>query len=162
MKYKVYDKYLSNLSFKKIENILSSNNFPWYIQPYLTGLEKDNINNYYFAHTFYDNDKINSDYYYFWEELLTKIKSKKLIRIKANLYIKTDQVIEHTKHIDYDFKGFTSIYYVNTNNGYTNLNDKINIKSIENRFLIFDNNIKHNSSTCSDKKYRLTVVINYK
>jgi len=161
MKYKIYDDYLNNLLFKKIKNVLNSNVFPWYIQSYITGLEKDNNYNYYFAHTFFDNEKINSDYFHLWEELILKTKIKKLIRIKANLYNKTENIIEHTKHTDYDFNGKTSIYYINTNNGYTNLDNKINVKSIKNRFLIFNNNIPHNSTTCTDEKYRLTVVINY-
>ena len=43
----------------------------------------------------------------------------------------------------------------------THLNDDIKVSSVSNRFLKFSNNTLHNSSTCTDQKYRLTVVINY-
>ena len=45
------------------------------------------------------------------------------------------------------------------------LEDKVNeilgVESKKNRLLTFDNKILHNSSTCTNDKYRLTIVINY-
>lgn len=159
--YKIIDNFLSEMSHQKILNTLQDSNFPWYLQKQINHNQQDSIYNYYFAHTFYNNNNQNSNLFYLWEELIKKLNIKRLVRLKANLYFCTKDIIEHSKHIDYSEKGTTSIYYVNTNNGYTNLDDKIKVKSIYNRFLKFDNNILHNSTTCSDKKYRITVVINY-
>ena len=161
MNYEIIDNFLSEKSYKKIQETISNNYFPWFLQNKINNFQKDNVFNYYFSHTFFDNEKINSDAFNIWEELLSKIKFKNLIRVKANLYPRTDTILEHEKHLDYTVNGITSLYYINTNNGFTNLNDEIKVSSISNRFLKFNNNVLHNSSTCTDQKYRLTVVINY-
>ena len=161
MNYEIIDNFLSEKSYKKIQETVSNNYFPWFLQNKINNFQKDNVFNYYFSHTFFDNEKINSDAFNIWEELLSKIKFKNLIRVKANLYPRTDTILEHEKHLDYTENGITSLYYINTNNGFTNLNDEIKVSSISNRFLKFNNNVLHNSSTCTDQKYRLTVVINY-
>jgi hypothetical protein len=161
MNYEIIDNFLSEKSYKKIEETISNNYFPWFLQNKINNFQKNNVFNYYFSHTFFDNEKINSDAFNIWEELLSKIKFKNLIRVKANLYPRTETILEHEKHLDYTENGITSLYYINTNNGFTNLNDEIKVSSISNRFLKFSNNTLHNSSTCTDQKYRLTVVINY-
>ena len=161
MNYEIIDNFLSEKSYKKIEETISNNYFPWFLQNKINNFQKDNVFNYYFSHTFFDNEKINSDAFNIWEELLSKIKFKNLIRVKANLYPRTETILEHEKHLDYTENGITSLYYINTNNGFTNLNDEIKVSSVSNRFLKFSNNTLHNSSTCTDQKYRLTVVINY-
>ena len=161
MNYEIIDNFLSEKSYKKIEETVSNNYFPWFLQNQINNFQKDNVFNYYFSHTFFDNEKINSDAFNIWEELLSKIKFKNLLRVKANLYPRTETILEHEKHLDYNENGITSLYYINTNNGFTNLNDEIKISSVSNRFLKFNNNVLHNSSTCTDQKYRLTVVINY-
>ena len=168
MNYKIIDNFLSEKSYKKIKETVNSGYFPWYLQEKINNFQKDNVFNYYLSHTFFENDKINSGFFDLYEELLFKIKFKNLLRIKANLYPRTETIIEHEKHLDYEEKEFsitenviTSLYYINTNDGFTNLNDIIKVSSISNRFLKFDNNILHNSSTCTNQKYRLTVVINY-
>jgi len=161
MNYEIIENFLSEKSYKKIEKTISNNYFPWFLQNKINNFQKDNVFNYYFSHTFFDNEKINSDAFNIWEELLSKIKFKNLIRVKANLYPRTETILEHEKHLDYTENGITSLYYINTNNGFTNLNDDIKVSSVSNRFLKFNNNVLHNSSTCTDQKYRLTVVINY-
>ena len=145
---------------KDIELMLTSNVFNWYIQPNVS-IGTDELYNFYLAHTFFGDDKINSDQFVNMMPLIGKIKMSKLFRLKANLYAKTDKIIEHAKHIDYDTPGKTAVFYVNDNNGFTNLNDETKIESKKNRLLTFDNEILHNSSTCTNCKYRLTVVINY-
>ena len=162
MNYKITDNFLSENCFEKIYSEITQKYFPWYLQDKINDNEKESNLNFYFSHTFF-NKKINSDFFPIWEELITKINCKTLIRIKANLYPKTDAIIEHAKHIDItDIENTTTaLYYVNTNNGFTNLNDEIKINSVKNRFVEFDNNVLHNSSTCSDEKFRLTVVVNY-
>jgi hypothetical protein len=161
MNYKIIDNFLSEESYNKIVDTLTNNYFPWFLQNKINDYQVESNNNYYFSHTFFDNNKQNSDAFYLWEELLNKINFTKLIRVKANLYPKTNTILEHAKHLDYTENGITSLYYINTNNGFTNLNDEIKVNSVNNRFLKFNNNILHNSSTCTDEKFRLTVVCNY-
>ena len=49
---------------------------------------------------------------------------------------------------------------LNTNNGKTILNDEVEIDSIANRLLVFDGDIPHCSTTCTDEKVRLNVNVN--
>ena len=49
---------------------------------------------------------------------------------------------------------------MNSNNGYTSIN-KDKIESIENRILLFDPSVEHNSVTCTDEKVRLNINFNY-
>ena len=64
-------------------------------------------------------------------------------------------------HFDLSFPHKGAIFYVNTNDGFTVLEDGTEIKSIENRVLLFDPSTKHHSTTCTDKKVRITINFNY-
>ena len=69
-------------------------------------------------------------------------------------------------HIDQDIKNNkklkTAIYYVNTNNGYTKFkkNNK-KIISEKNKLIIFDNDLEHTGSTCTDDRLRVVINFNY-
>jgi len=160
MNYNVKDNLIDEKWLEDIRFNLTSNIFSWFIQPFVSP-GTDDLYNFYLSHIFYENNSVNSDHFFRMNPILDKIKMSKLIRLKANLYPKTDKIIEHSKHIDYDTPGKTALFYVNENNGFTNLNDVIKIESKKNRLLTFDNEILHNSSTCTNYKYRLTIVINY-
>ena len=156
--YKVIDNFLSKEDFNKIKEVMIGSNFPWYYNKEVSNLNsKDGI---YFTHNFF-NLFTHSDYVNILKPILKLLKPKSLIRIKGNLYPCTEKLIKHGNHIDYDYlhKGF--IFYINTNNGYTILNDKIKIKSIENRGLFFNAHIKHCSTTCTDQKTRININFNY-
>lgn len=152
----VDEKVLKDINFH-----LTSNMFGWFVQPKITDNTIE-LYNFCLSHTFFEDNRINSDYFIIIKPLIDKIKMSKLFRLKANLYPRTDRIIEHGKHIDYDVEGKTALFYVNSNDGFTNLNDEIKIKSIANNLVTFDNLVLHNSSTCTNEKYRLAIVINYK
>ena len=73
----------------------------------------------------------------------------------------TVHLMQQDDHVDYDFPHRGAIFYLNTNNGLTILEDTIEIKSIENRLLIFDASRPHHSTTCSDDKCRVNVNFNF-
>ena len=54
------------------------------------------------------------------------------------------------------------VFYVNTNNGYTEFENGEKVKSIENRAVIFDNNIKHFGTTSTDTKRRMVLNLAFK
>ena len=56
-------------------------------------------------------------------------------------------------------KGF--LFYVNTNNGFTILEDGTKVESIANRALFFDSSKSHKSTTCTDEDIRVNININY-
>ena len=53
----------------------------------------------------------------------------------------------------------TSIFYMNTNNGYTKFEDGTKVESVANRMVTFPANMKHAETSCTDEKIR--VVINF-
>ena len=54
------------------------------------------------------------------DEASFKLKAKKIIRVKANLSTKKDINLKSKMHIDTSIENsITSVYYINTNNGFT-------------------------------------------
>lgn len=160
MKYEIIDNFLDKESFLKIKNLLMSGDFPYYYNG--NGVSYSNKDDgIYFTHTFYD-DKFNKSMYYdLVYPIVKKLNIKSLIRIKANIYPPTEKIIEHGQHKDYNFKHFGFLYYINTNDGFTRLNENIIIESIENRGLIFEPYLMHNSSTCTNKEGRFNINFNF-
>ena len=50
---------------------------------------------------------------------------------------------------------------MNTNNGYTEFEKGDIVESVENRMVIFDSNLKHQTVTCTDEKIRIVINFNY-
>ena len=59
-----------------------------------------------------------------------------------------------------DFNCKNAIYYVNTNDGYTMIENK-KVKSVGNRIVFFDNNLEHYGTNCTDEKTRIILNFNY-
>jgi len=90
-----------------------------------------------------------------------------ILRIKANLQPKTPKIELTPWHHDIDIGNklkedvTTCILYMNTNNGYTELEDGTKIESIENRFAMFSNTLQHRGTTCTDDKKRVVINFNF-
>ena len=50
---------------------------------------------------------------------------------------------------------------MNTNNGYTEFEDGTKVESVANRFVSFPEKMKHRGTSCTDKKTRIVININY-
>jgi len=159
MNYKIVDNFLPKQEFLNIKNKMLGSNFSWYLNRYVAQFtSKDGF---YFTHTFYKNNHSNSNEFNLLLPILNKLNIRSLIRAKANLYSKTDKIFEHDKHIDMGFSHRGFIFYINTNNGFTRLENGKKIESIENRGLFFDSSKLHNSSTCTDESMRVNINFNY-
>ena len=161
---KIIDNFLPEEQFNQIKKILSGPCFPWYLQKSVTFIDKPKNNHWYFTHLFVDEGIKQSIHFdgiknmFFSNE---KIKSDAIYRLKANLYPREKEFIEHDWHSDYNFSHKGAIFYVNTNNGYTILENDKKIESIENRMLFFDASKLHKSTTCTDKNYRININFNF-
>lgn len=163
MEYEILDNFLDKHDFKKLQEIiLEDQGIYWFLNNYVTGEidEIDNADNFYFTHLVYSDNQIRSDLFRYFEGILKILDVKSLIRIKINLYPRTDKINYHGLHTDYDFVHKGALLYINSNNGFTMINDRP-IESIENRLLRFLPYQPHCSTTCSDKKYRVTINFNY-
>lgn len=162
---KIYDNFLEENDFYNIRSIMSAPSFPWFFTRVLMENEEDMIceekDNYHFSNVFYmDGFPVgnNTDIV---APILYKIKPAAIIRIKANLTTRTEKVILHGYHNDVNFKCKTAVYYLNTNDGFTAFEDGQVVESVENRMVIFDSDILHTGSTCTNAKYRMLINFNY-
>jgi len=162
MTYQIIDNFLNQEEFLKIKNSILNSEFSWNLTPSVSNIdEKLKVtSSYYFTHLFYSGFYVDSNSFIF-VPILNQLEVKSLIRIKANLYPSTDNIEYHPEHIDYDYSHKGAIFYLNTNNGLTILEDDIKIESIENRILLFDPSRPHNSTTCTDDKCRVNINFNY-
>ena len=164
------DNFLEPDEFEEIRALMTSDTFPWYYndhiiregsQSYET-LECDVKNNWQFIHLFYSGDKINSDYFEILRPIITKIDLKALVRIKANCVAITEKSISHGTHVDFFYRGcFTSILYVNTNNGFTQFKSGEKVGSVANRLVTFPSNTYHSGVSCTDEQVRMVINFNY-
>lgn len=155
---KVIDNFIDFESFIRIKKLLTGSNFPWFYQ--------DNVNHandgfFQFTHTFYHNHSPQSRNIEDITPIVNKLEAKALIRIKANLLTKTEKIIKHGYHIDFKFNNTTGIYYVNTNNGFTEFENGTKIESVENRFVSFPSHFMHSGSSSTDTNQRIVINFNY-
>ena len=157
---KKIDNFLSEEDFIPLSDMLNSFYFPWYFNDQIC-YESDGLSQ--FTHTFFEEStrSPNSDFYPLIECFLDKLEVKELIRIKANLNVKTQVPIQTGYHIDYP-DVTTAVFYIDTNNGGTELNKTTFVESVANRIVIFDSNIQHTGVTCTDQKKRIVLNFNYR
>jgi hypothetical protein len=156
--YKITNNYLSTKHLNTLNKVILSNNFPWFIQE----IDESFPGHRQFVHIFFKDNNFTTFYSYLIEPLLKKISYKKLIRVKVNLLTQTNKIIEHPYHIDSNVKNsITSIFYLNTNNGYTKIKNKDKIISKKNTLLTFPSSWEHHGTTCTNKEYRIVLNIVY-
>lgn len=163
MDYKIIDNFLPSDSFNHIQEHLLGPNIEWAYNSSMAMPDNECYHDPYdfqFTHTFYRNSQPSSHHISLLDPILQVLNPSALVRIKGNLQPRSAHIVTHQHHLDHDFfDGKIAIFYVNSNNGYTLLSNGTKINSVENRLLIFDGNILHTGTTCTDQKVR--VVINF-
>ena len=161
MTYEIIDNFLDKDSFNNIKTTVESQDFPWYWNDEVS-FRGSKSSSYYFNHLLCNNTAITSSFcQQFVSPIFKKIEVKAVIRIKVNLYTNVNEFIENEYHIDYPYEHKGAILYLNTNNGYTILEDGTEIESIENRLLKFEPHKRHKSTHCTDVKRRMNINFNY-
>jgi hypothetical protein len=141
-----------------------SNDFPWYYNEGILALEDTRLNQYQFTHTFYRDSLSLSHNFEILTPIIKKINPVALMRAKANLNPRTEEIFEHGYHTDYDnppSNQRTAVFYVNTNNGLTVFEDGTKIESVENRLVSFKTSLLHTGTTCTDVNRRVLINFNY-
>lgn len=158
--FKEINNFLDKETFNHLKNLLFSNKINWF---YLNNMTSKG-DHYFFNHCFYNFHSAQSP---FFEEyimpILKKLNAVALVEVRANLVLKDKDTYLSNFHVDRSFKCKTSIFYLNTCNGYTLLseNKKIKIKSEENKMLIFDSQIEHAMESQTDVDRRIVINLNY-
>tara|TARA_R110000744_G_scaffold215378_2_gene334223 strand:+ start:818 stop:1393 length:576 start_codon:yes stop_codon:yes gene_type:complete len=186
-KYEIVDNALPNNVFQGMQDYIMSNNFPWFFQDSIAYAPEIETNegypeskknkdlvanpltseqkhwNSYMTHKCYDSNFLLStpNVWVTLEPIIKLLKAKALIRIKCNMYPKTPKIIHHKDHIDFSYAHKGALFYMNTNNGLTVLEDGTKIKSVANRLLLFDSSKPHHSTTTSNENRRVNINFNY-
>ena len=181
MKVKIIDNFLDQNTFENIHNEIMGGEFPWYFNESIDFLSGEG-ERFQFIHAFYIDvsegyQVVHSASFKFLIPIIEKLKSKILLRVKANLLTQTPNIIENKFHIDRGppqgrevlslrdverLKPYTtSILYMNTNNGYTKFEDGTTVKSKANRMATFPASLRHLGTTCTDEKIRVVINFNY-
>tara|TARA_Y100001951_G_scaffold87509_1_gene78582 strand:- start:694 stop:1188 length:495 start_codon:yes stop_codon:yes gene_type:complete len=157
----IQDNFLSEDELKNLQDILLGEDFPWFYSAFPEGNNYKSEADVLLSHYFYGLLKPSSDYFNILASLIEKINPYALIRIKANSYPCTSSIVEHEYHTDYQYDCLTSIFYANSNDGYTRFEEGSVIKSIANRFVTFPTQLSHLSTGCTNVKMRCNINFNY-
>ena len=145
----------------EIENFVLSNQFPWY---HVKEQTKNNNDGLFFGHNFYWDHNFCSPYVNFVNPLLNFIKPTAILGIRMNLTVNknTPYLSDfHTDNFNKQFKHTTSVFYLNTNNGYTELEDGTKILSEKNKLASFPSYVKHRACSTTNKPCRIVINLNY-
>ena len=156
-KHELIDNFLSEEEFRPIYNIFMGMQIAWNCYD---GIVMPGDGKIQFVHPLYCDFAPSSLYWRDLQPIFDKLDPVSFVRSKANLNMKTPEIEEYELHTDVD-DAITSIYYVNTNNGYTRFEDGTKVDSIANRMLIFDSNLKHAGTSCTDELRRCVINFNY-
>jgi hypothetical protein len=165
----VQDNFLGRDEFQFIHDQLMGDHFPW---NYMNGVVGYTGNDdappgdgkfFYYTHGFYRDNKFwtSQDWMNVITPLLEAIDPVALIRVKANMYPNVGIYHQHGWHADLEITHKAAIFYINSNNGHTVLEDGTKIESVANRLLTFDGSNKHASTTCTDQNVRVNININH-
>jgi len=162
---KVLDNFLPQDQFKPIQDFFYNHNLNWVWNKTIAG-ENDSLDNYQFTHTFFSVrnpylDHKFSSFGHYLKPIFLKLCPMYTLRVKANLRPRTDFHYKSNWHSDISIKSYTAIFYIDTNNGYTEFKSGEIINTIENRIVIFDSDLIHRGASCTDQKRRTVLNINY-
>ena len=151
----IIDNFLPKEEFKSIESLLLGEQFYWF---YKEGMTYKDDGLFFMVHMFYEPEVgSNSEHLNMWNTFMNKVEAKKCMRIKANLTFKTPTIEPRPLHYDFSV-GKTAVFYINTNNGYTEFKNGVKVHSVANRVCIFDSNLEHRGTTHSEGGHQRVVV----
>jgi len=171
MTHQIIDNFLNQKDFDKIKSTFfpeneNSEKLPW---NYNKGIVRDpklgptgyEEHDWMYSHSFISSEtKKKSEFFYLILPIFDKLNVNKIIDARANLLVPTESYIHHEDHVDRKIPHQVALFYVTTNNGFTVLNNLIDIECVENRMITFDGSIYHHSVT-STNSVRCVININY-
>ena len=155
----IYKNFLPNENINLINQIMTSDSFPWYFRP--TQVNNSTKDTPFLSHTFFNNGDKNSNAFFLIEPILKKLKVKNILSIRANLCLKGSFHCDwHVDDFTKNLKHNTAIYYLNTNNGYTEFKNK-KIKCEKNKIVVFKADKEHRAVGQTDEPIRMVINFNY-
>ena len=143
---KVIDDFLGYKEFQRLRSEIMSPVFAWNFVPMSDSMKEDPDKfSGQFVHLAYSNCVPRTTFFNSLMPVLSRLDATTLNRIKVNLQPRTEEPVEGMFHSDLggdmDIETrktwTTSVYYINTNNGYTEFEDGTKVESVENRMVKF-------------------------
>ena len=163
---KIEDNFLKQEEFDKIQKLMGEPSpFPWFYADRI--VFEDDVDKFQFIHAFYDNHMPMSPFSNELDSIINIIQPFSIVKIRAKLLTRTPEIVESTFHVDIPLseeklkQWTTSIFYINTNNGYTKFEDGTIVESVANRMLSFPANMKHCGTSCTNERRRVVINFNY-
>ena len=162
----VIDNFIHPEQFQHIQNVMLGSEFTWNYNDGIVGSD-DPPGTFQFTHTFFaargvtpDPDKVIKSPWLSILDLVVRQLGGSGWRIKANMGPRTLDIRRNKFHIDFP-NITTAVYFINTNNGWTEFQNGDKVESVENRIVIFDSNTMHTGTTCTNEKVRVLINFNY-
>ena len=162
----IHDDLLSPKEYREIKNTFLNEKFPlpWYWSDVVNKdqLDVDPLDNFQLTHMCYNNCTPNlaeGSGYVAVNPIINHpdLNIRSLIRIKANLNLRTPKIVRHGFHVDVPFDCMTGIYYVNSNDGYTEFKDGTKVESVANRMVTFPSQTLHSGTSCTNNRRRVAI-----
>ena len=180
VKYKIIDNFLSDSDFAELKNNVlpqKISDIGWVYNGELTSAEipephhlkkvtdielLNPIHNWFFTNLL-SFSSLYIPHPPFLNVLLDKIDPLAVYRIQANFTVQQEKRGRDLFHMDHQLAPsmITSIFYMNTTNGSTILEDGTEIECRENRLVSYPYNTYHAGVRCTDQLYRIVINLNY-
>lgn len=164
----IINNFLEEHNFVKLQDVMLGGWFPWFFNNGIISLDskiidKLDIYDFQFTHNFVHNEQVVSDSIKYLQSFIHRLGAKQIIRLKSNFLVPTFEQVQTRFHTDLEETAGkkTGVFYLNTNNGFTVFEDGTRIPSIANRFVVFDANMPHAGTTCTDQKSRCLLNVNF-
>ena len=162
---KIEDNFLKQEEFDKIQKLMGEPSpLPWFYADRIVFEDDDKFQ---FIHAFYDNHMPMSPFANELDSIINIIQPFSIVKVRAKLLTRTPEIVETSFHVDLSLpeeqlrQWTTSIFYVNTNNGYTKFEDGTKVESVANRMVTFPADTKHTGTSCTDERTRVVINFNY-
>lgn len=165
----IQDNFLQQEEFINLRDVITSFEFPWHYSSSV--VYEDTSGPGFFYHVIYGQDQPQSPFFNNLGYILNQLNIFVLIRVRINLNHRLPT--PHYSDFHTDVKGeavpwesgishwTTSIFYIDTNNGYTELQDGTRIESVANRLVSFPLSTPHRFVSQTDEQTRHVINFGY-
>ena len=156
----IKDNLLDDIHLAQLEELINSPYFAWFLQKEQVTGANDGC---WFSHRIYGADEPASPSYKPMIEIFKDyLKYVSLCRITVNLLLRQENPSISDFHRDFNNKKITTaIFYLNTNNGATEIKGGDRIDSVRNKLIIFPANTTHRAIGQTDVKQRIVINFNF-
>ena len=159
----ITDEFLSEEDYEKMMIRFTDINFPWYL-----GKKSHQFGDLQLCHMLYNcSSSIHqSPYLEYISPILRELKLVSISRIKVNCQLLRENPVKSDYHNDLVIQGNIEpnvtnlLYYLNSNNGYTEFENGDIVESVGNRLVKFPNTLKHRGVSQTNSESRIVLNFN--